>query len=156
LLQYCKMQEWKLPPKIKIIEALSAVADERVIDNALLPNEWKCFSVSTPWKTYTILYDEKNNVISSNDSWSVNQSFLWYPAVAFLLKIWKLKYDEDVLVMLEDIDWLKLKVQVNKDYESLFRLLLWNLHMKWYNVDYLVAQVDEIYNQLKNLHLQMK
>jgi hypothetical protein len=33
------MQEWKLPPKIKIIEALSAVADERVIDNALLPNE---------------------------------------------------------------------------------------------------------------------
>lgn len=150
------MHEWKLPPKIKIIEALAAVADERVVNDALLPNEWKCFSVSTPWKTYTIMYDEKNNTISSNDSGSVNQSFLWYPAISFLLKIWKLKYDVDVLAMLENIDWLKLKVQVNKDYESLFRLLLWNLHMKWYNVDYLVAQVDLIYEQLKDLHLKMK
>lgn len=150
------MEEWKLPPKIKIIEALAAVADDRVISDDLLTNEWKCYSVSTPWKTYTILYDDKTGVISSNDSWSVNQSFLWYPAVAFLLKIWKLKYDRDVLAMLQNIDWLKMKVQVNKDYESLFRLLLGNLHINWYNVDYLIAQVDQIYGQLHDLHLKMK
>jgi hypothetical protein len=33
------MKERKLPPKIKIIEAISAVADERIIIPDLLSNE---------------------------------------------------------------------------------------------------------------------
>jgi hypothetical protein len=34
-----KMKERKLPPKVKIIEALSAVADERIIIEDLLSKE---------------------------------------------------------------------------------------------------------------------
>jgi hypothetical protein len=42
------MKERKLPPKVKIIEALSAVADERIIVDDLLTSEGKCFSASNP------------------------------------------------------------------------------------------------------------
>ena len=42
------MKERKLPPKVKIIEALSAVADERIIVDDLLINDGKCFSASNP------------------------------------------------------------------------------------------------------------
>ena len=147
------MTERKLPPKIKIIEALSTVADERIIIEGLLANEGKCFSASSPWKVYKILYNEKENTISSNDSWSIDQNFLWYPAIAFLLKIWKLKYDERILEMMKDINRADIKERVRKDYESMFRLVLWNLHMKWFNVDYFISQIDYIYDQISELHL---
>lgn len=148
------MTERRLPPKIKIIEALSAVADERIIIEGLLANEGKCFSVSSPWKVYKIQYNEKENTILSNDSWSTDQNFLWYPAIAFLLKIWKLKYDKTILEMVKDINRVNIKEKVNKDYESMFRLVLWSLHMQWLNVDYLISQIDDIYNQISELHLE--
>ena len=148
------MKERELPPKVKIVEALSAVADERIIVEDLLSNEWKCKSSSTPWKTYKILYDEKENAISSNDNWSINQWFLWYPAIAFLIKIWKLKYDESIMEMVKDTNWIKIKWLVRKDYESSYRLILWNLHMQKFNVDYFISQVENIYNQISELHLQ--
>lgn len=148
------MKERKLPPKVKIIEALSAVADERITIEDLLSKEWKCNSSSTPWKVYKIIYNEKENQIFSNDSWSVNQWFLWYPSIAFLLKIWKLKYDESILEMVKDTDWIKIKWLVHKDYESSYRLILWNLHMEWFNVDYFISQVEYIYNQISELHIQ--
>ena len=147
------MTERKLPPKVKIIEALSAVADERIVVHDLLSREWKCNSASTPWKSYKILYNEKENIISSDDSGSLNQGFLWYPAIAFLLKIWKLEYDESILEMVKDINRTDIKEKVHKDYESSYRLVLWNLHMQWYNVDYFVSQVDYIYDQIPLLHL---
>ncbi len=148
------MKERKLPPKVKIIEALSVVADERITIEDLLSKEWKCISSSTPWKVYKIIYNEKENQISSNDSWSMNQGFLWYPAIAFLLKIWKLKYEEPILEMVKDTDWIKIKWLVHKDYESSYRLILWNLHMQWYNVDYFISQIENIYNKISQLHLE--
>lgn len=148
------MKERKLPPKIKIIEALSAVADERIIIEDLLSKEWKCFSASSPWKIYKISYNEKENAILSNDSWSINQQFLWYPGIAFLLKIWKIKYEERILEMVKNIDWIKIKSQVNKDYESMYRLVLWNIHMAWYNVDFFISEIENINNQISDLHLK--
>ena len=148
------MKERKLPPKVKIIEALSAVADERIIVEDLLSSEWKCSSASNPWKIYKILYNEKENTISSNDNWSINQWFLWYPSIAFLIKIWKLDYDKSILNMLDEMDWKKMKVQVNKDNESLYRLVLWNLYIKWCDVDYFVSQIEYIYNQISEFHLE--
>ena len=148
------MKERKLPPKVKIIEALSAVADERIIVDDLLTSEGKCFSASNPWKIYEIHYNDEENTISSNDNWSIEQQFLWYPSIAFLLKVWKIKYDESILEIMENIDWLKIKEQVNKDHESLYRLVLWNFHMAWYNVDYFVSQVEYIYDQISELHLK--
>lgn len=144
----------KLPPKIKIIEALSAVADNRITVQDLLSSEWKCDSASSQWKSYKILYNEKENSIISNDSWSINQWFLWYPAIAFLLKIWKLEFNESVLEMVKDTNRVDVKEKVRKDYEWMFRLVLWNLHMKWYNVDYFISQINNIYNQISELHLK--
>ena len=147
------MKERKLPPKVKIIEALSAVADERIIVWDLLKKEGTCFSASSLWKKYTIKYNEKDNTITSNDSLSINQWFLWYPSIAFLLKIWKLDYDVRILEMMNDINWIDIKEKVRKDYESMYRLVLWNLHMQWFNVDYFISQVDYIFDQISKLHL---
>jgi hypothetical protein len=133
---------------------LSAVADGRIIVEDLLSNEWKCYSASSPWKSYKILYNEKENTISSNDSWSINQQFLWYPAIAFLLKIWKIEYDKSILEMTKNINWIDIKEKVRKDFESSYRVILWNLLMQWYNVDYYISQIENIYNQISDMHLK--
>jgi hypothetical protein len=100
------------------------------------------------------LYNEKENQISSNDSLSINQWFLWYPAIAFLLKTGNLKYDESILEMVKYINRVDIKDKERKNYEFMFRLVLWNLHMQWFNVDYFISQIENIYNQISELHLQ--
>jgi hypothetical protein len=81
------MTQRNLPPKIKIYEALGAVADGRVEIDGIFTYKGICFSASTSEKLYTINYNPDTNVIVSNDSGSVNQGYLGYPAIAFLLKI---------------------------------------------------------------------
>ena len=49
---------------------------------------------------------------------------------------------------------IDIKDKERKDYESMFRLVLWNLHMQWFNVDHFVTQIENIYNQISELHLK--
>jgi hypothetical protein len=65
-----------------------------------------------------------------------------------------LKYEEPILEMVKDTNWIKIKWLVHKDYESSYRLILWNLHMEWYNVDYFISQIESIYNQISELDLK--
>jgi hypothetical protein len=65
-----------------------------------------------------------------------------------------LEFDESTLEMVKDTNRVDIKEKVRKDYESMFRLVLWKLHMGWYNVDYFVSQIENIYNQISELHLE--
>lgn len=143
----------KLPPRIKIYEALWAIADERVEIDGMFSTQGKCFSASTKGKSYTISYDPEKNIITSNDSGSSNQGYIGYPAIAFLLKIWALKYSENILPMLRNIDRNAIKQQVNKNHEETRRVLLGILFQKGFNVDDLVDACTNIYTQLESLKL---
>jgi hypothetical protein len=81
------MTQRTLPPKLKIYEALGAIIDERVEVDGMFAYQGRCASASTPRKWYVISYNPDTNVIVSNDSGSLNQGYLGYPAIAFLLKI---------------------------------------------------------------------
>jgi hypothetical protein len=76
-----------LPPKLKVYEALGALADGRVEVEGIFTYEGRCFSASTSGRSYTISYNPDTNIIISNDSGSLNQGYLGYPVIAFLLKI---------------------------------------------------------------------
>ena len=142
-----------LPPKIKIYEALGAIADERVEIDGILAYQGTVHSASTKGKSYTISYAPETNSIKSNDSGSVNQWYIGYPAIAFLLKIWKLNYNSEILPMLEHIDRSRIKQQVNKHHEETRRVLLGKLFQQWYDVDILVNECDSIYQQLEDMKL---
>ena len=144
----------KLPPKIKIYEALWAIADHRVELEGLLWTQGKCYSASTKGKSYTISYDPETNVIVSNDSGSTNQGYLGYPAVAFLLKMGKLPYDPQFLIMLKAINWQEIKEQVNKDHEATLRVLLGMLFQEGFDVDALAEECDRIEQELENLKVK--
>jgi hypothetical protein len=148
------MPQRKLPPKIKIYEALGALADQRVEIAGMFSNEGKCFSASTPGKFYTISYNPDTHVITSNDNGSLHQGYLGYPAIAFLLKIGKLTYNPDLLPFWQAIDRSGIKQQVHKNHEETLRVLLGTFFQQGYKVDELVREGDQIFEQLSSLQLE--
>ena len=144
----------KLPPKLKIYEALWAIADERIKIDGILAYQGTVYSASSKGKSYTISYNPDTNIVSSNDNGSVHQGYLGYPIIAFFLKNWKLNYNTEILPMLKNIDRIEIKQQVNKSHEESLRVLLGKLFQQGFDVDVLVRECENIYQQLEKLQLQ--
>jgi hypothetical protein len=92
-------------------------------------------------------------VITSNDSGSLHQGYLGYPAITFLLKLGKLTYNPRFLPRLRGIDRNGIKQKVNKHHEETLRLLLGTLFQQGYEVDDLVKEVERMYEELESLEL---
>lgn len=104
---------WKLPPKIKLYEALGAVADGRIISDYGI----KVYS-SDRTKSYTVKYDEKSNAIMTNDNGSYWQGYLGYPAIAYLMQIKKLPLNKLYSDVLKDIPWKKINTEFKNDFDK--------------------------------------
>lgn len=83
----------------------------------------------------------------------MNQGYIGYPAIAFLLKIGKISYTPEIFPLLRGIQRSKLKHQVHKDHEATLRLLLGNLLQQEVDVDRVVYEVEKIYQALEELKL---
>src|SRR3989344_5459328 len=98
-----------LPPhRIKILEALGAIADNRIKDN-------KVYS-SSGNKFYTI--NHKENKIYSNDNGSFYKNYLGYPSIAFLMLKNKLSYNKEYADVLKGIKWKDLNQLHKNDFDK--------------------------------------
>lgn len=105
--------EWKLPPRIKIYEALGCLADGRLEE---VGSEIRVYS-SSRTKYYTVSFDESTNAIMANDNGSYWALYLGYPSVAYLMKIKKLPFDPVYAETLKGIPWKEL----NKKHKNNFQ-----------------------------------
>ncbi|MEM2707539.1 MAG: hypothetical protein QXQ30_00450 [Candidatus Pacearchaeota archaeon] len=111
---------WKLPPRIKILEALGAIADGRI---KIISDEKKekrivkaiCLS-SNRDKTYNITYIPEDNSITSDDNGSKFKGYLGYPSIALLMIEKKLDFDIDLANSLAGIPWKKLNEKFKNYY----------------------------------------
>ena len=87
------MTAWKLPPRAKVFEAFSAVADGRV---RLTGPGSATVTSSGGDKTYDVEWSEDGRTIAANDNASYWQGYLGYPALAVLLERGELRAGEDV------------------------------------------------------------
>lgn len=104
--------KWKIPPIIKVYEALGAIADERI---TVVRNIAKIVS-SSGGKTYEVIYNDGEQAITANDNGSYWQGYLGYPAIAFLMKKGVLKYDEDIAQLFKGIAWKDINTKFKDDY----------------------------------------
>jgi hypothetical protein len=74
------LNKWKMPPPIKVYEAIGAIGDGRVraIDDADAPGGWDVGS-SDGAKTYRVELSADGREISSNDNASYWHGYLGYP-----------------------------------------------------------------------------
>lgn len=103
---------WKQPPRIKIYEALGAIADDRVHINDFTI----IVDSSDRSKIYTVKYNPENNAVTSNDNGSHWQKYLGYPSIAVLMLNGKISFDKQSSEALKGIPWKDWNDAYKNDY----------------------------------------
>ncbi len=99
------------PPRIKILEALGAIADNRIrfIDD----NRAEVIS-SDGTRRYIVIVDYDKRRVYSNDNGTRLRGYIGYPIIAFLMRKGVLPYDERLAQALKGIPWKKLNEKYKK------------------------------------------
>ncbi|MGO9117522.1 MAG: hypothetical protein ACLQPD_07915 [Desulfomonilaceae bacterium] len=145
------MSGWQLPPKAKIYEALTAVADGRV---KLKDGQTAEVLSSDGTKTYIVEWSADLAQIKSNDNASYWRGYIGYPIIAVLMVLGRLDYDETVAQALSGIAWKQTNRKLRNDYDKAIESVLLNLDGEPGLRQSVISEVDKIYSQLQTLDLE--
>ena len=145
------METWKLPPKAKIYEAMSAVADNRIKITGTTSAE---VISSSHDKTYTVVWSEDLTRITSNDNASYWQGYLGYPIVAVLMMRGDITFDSRIAEHLKGIPWKDINKRFRNDYEKAVDSVLSSLEERGVDTGLLTAEIERIMAQLGHLSLK--
>ena len=109
------MQQWKIPPVIKVYEALGAIADGRV---KMTDKNHATVASSEGTKVYDVFWDSRKKAIMANDNGSYWVGYLEYPSIAFLMMLGVLPYDEKGALILKEIPWKAMNKKHKNDFEK--------------------------------------
>jgi len=109
----------RLPPRIKILEALSAIADGRI---KLLGEKDAEVVSSDGARTYRVYVDLGRRAAYSDDNGTVYRGYVGYPIISFLMARGVLPVDERLGQALKGIPWRKLNEQY-KRYDAVMELV---------------------------------
>ncbi len=148
------MTTWKLPPKPKIYEAFSVIADERCV----LENNSATITASDGKKQYSVEWIPDNTSgkirkISSNDNASYWQGYMGYPIIAVLLVTKRIQFNEEIIHHFKDIPWNALNKAAKNDFESVVKNFLSKIEDKK-EVKRIQLEVENIYRQITALELE--
>ncbi len=145
------MTAWKLPPRAKVFEAFTAVADGRV---RLTGPGSATVTSSGGDRTYDVEWAADGHTIAANDNASYWQSYLGYPALAVLLERGELRAGEDVVRALAGVPWHDLNKRFKRDYDAAVAQVLAGLPPEGPEAGAIQAAVDDVMEQLTGLDLQ--
>ena len=145
------MSTWKMPPKAKIYEALSAVADKRVAMTGLTTAQVESSSRD---KTYVVEWSEGFSEITSNDNASYWQGYTGYPIITVLMQTGKISFNPNIAKLFADVPWKLVNKQFKRNYEKAINHILDGIEAKGGNRAEITQEVEKIYEQLGTLHLQ--
>jgi hypothetical protein len=138
----------KMPPREKIHEALSAIADKRI---TIKNNEADVVS-SDGSKQYLVTWND--NIYSANDNATFWQNYPGYPVIAVLLINDNITYNHDILAHFKDVNWRELNKQFNNDYTLSVKEVYKNIDSK--DIVLIEKEIDNIYQQLNDLDIIIK
>jgi hypothetical protein len=139
-----------MPPKAKVYEAMSAVADGRV--RLTGPTEARVTS-SGGERTYTVRWSPDLRRITSDDNASRWQGYTGYPIVAVLMTLERIAADAAVTRLLAGVPWKHLNDEFQRDYDRAVDLVLREIAAKGGDATAVANQAESIYSQLAGLGL---
>jgi hypothetical protein len=145
------MEAWKLPPKSKIYEALSAIADNRV---NITSETGALVTSSSLDKIYTVGWSEDFTQITSNDNASYWQGYIGYPILTVLMVKGKVNFDRRITEHLAGIPWKKINKQFKNNYDEAIESVLDSLEEKGVDTKTLRKEIERIMTQLEQLSLK--
>ncbi len=145
------MTPWKLPPRAKVFEAFTAVADGRV---RLAGPGSATVTSSRGDKTYDVGWSDDGRVVTSNDNASYWQGYLGYPVLAVLLVRGVLRADATAVDAMAGVPWHDLNTRFKRDYEAAVAHVLGELAAHGGDPALVEREVAAVLDQLAALGLQ--
>ena len=139
-------EPWKMPPAIKIYEALGAIGDGRV----RLEDEHHALVESSEGdKTYEVELSDDGHEISSNDSGSYWQGYLGYPAIAVLLMRGLYRPPANVIDALAGIPWKEINRRNKNDYDKTLAEVNQTVEASGHDPDAIASEVESVMEALR-------
>lgn len=145
------MGSWKLPPRAKVFEAFTAVADGRV---RLTGPGSATVSSSRGDKTYDVTWSDDGRTVAANDNASYWQGYAGYPIIAVLLARGELRAAEPAVGALAGVPWHDLNKRFKRDYEAAVASVLGELAAHGGDPAFVERAVTAVLVQLAALDLQ--
>lgn len=140
----------KLPPKEKIYEAFSAIADGRVT----MEDNYAKVASSNYEKEYRVTWD--NNIYTSNDNASYWQGYAGYPMIAVLMLQRKLSLNREIASCFKEINWTELNAKYKGKYDRSVSEIITDIKAKGTDCDLIISEVDKIYKEIIELDISTK
>ena len=141
-------EAWKMPPPIKVYEAMGAIGDGRV----RLEDEHRALVTSSEGdKTYEVELSDDARAISSNDSASYWQGYLGYPAIAVLLMRGLYRPPANVIDALSGIPWKEINRRFKNDYDKTLPEVNKIVEASGHDPDAVAIEVESIMDALRKL-----
>ncbi len=144
----------RTPPRVKILEALSAIADKRV--EIVKKEGGKIEAIvtsSTGERRYTVCIDLKKGVAYSDDNGTKYRGYMGYPILSLLMIEGVLPINEDLANALRGLPWKHLNEQFKK--YALVEMYVKN-HLKNLGLDPRLVDtyIDKVMTALRNVNLK--
>jgi len=139
---------WKMPPIIKVYEALGAIGDGRV---RIVDSRRALVTSSDGVKTYEVEISEDGREISSNDNASYWQGYLGYPAIAVLLARGFYRPPANVTDALAGIPWKTLNRKFKNDYTKTLAEVDKELEQSGHDPDAVRSEAEAVLSFVRRL-----
>ncbi|TSA58262.1 hypothetical protein D4R42_00070 [bacterium] len=143
--------KWKLPPIIKIYEALGCLADGRL---KVTDFEVRVYS-SSGNKYYIVQYSESENAIMSNDNGSFWVGYLGYPSIAYLMKLGKLPFSKRYSEALKSIAWKDINTKNKNDFTKTMSEIDKIIKQRGINIKEFHDFIDKVEKAIKEKDLNL-
>jgi hypothetical protein len=140
----------RLPPRIKVLEALGAVVDGRV--SLISENECRVKS-SDGSRVYSVKVYLDKGLAYSDDNGTLHRGYVGYPIIAFLMVKGLIPINEEIGKGLRGIPWRRLNEEY-RNYEEVMRLIIKRLEELGVDGDEVHAYVNEVMGILRRLKLE--
>lgn len=144
---------WKIPPPIKVYEAIGAIGDGRVRPIDDTHRVWEVGS-SDGTKKYRVEISADGREINSNDNASYWQGYLGYPAIAVLMARGTLHASAEATRALAGIPWKELNRRFKNDYARTTAEVARIVEERGGNFDAIRAEAASILEALAALGLE--
>ena len=135
----------KMPPKAKIYEAFSAIADKRI----KIDNNSAIVKSSDYKKEYKIFWNDIE--IASNDNATFWQGYPGYPIIAFWLESEIIPYQKNIAAIFKNINWHEINEKNKREYDKGINDLLEKLSSDGINIEEIKEEVNNIYQKIETL-----
>uniref|UniRef100_A0A7C2Z8X5 Uncharacterized protein n=1 Tax=Ignisphaera aggregans TaxID=334771 RepID=A0A7C2Z8X5_9CREN len=140
----------RLPPRIKILEALGCIADGRI---KMLSDREALVISSEGTRKYYVYVDLERGLAYSNDNGTKFKKYIGYPIIAFLMLRNAVTFDENLARSLSGIPWKKLN-ETYKRYSIVETIILQEVKSKGINESFIQEFVDRVIKELAQLKLR--